>query len=154
QHSTLFVPEPRSSEFTLPPETGDEVQPSVKSAARTAAVWIVVGFGTMYLLKFFSSVILTHQLDPEVFGLMILVTTFLTGLHMFSDVGIGQAVFQSPKGDEPDFLNTAWTLQILRGLAIWLGAVLIAWPVAVFYDESPALPVASGVGLLASPPGW
>jgi O-antigen/teichoic acid export membrane protein len=126
----------------------------VKEAARSAAVWIVVGFGTMYVIKFFSSIILTRQLDPEAFGLMILVTTFLTGLHMFSDVGISQAVFQSDRGDDPDFLNTAWTLQILRGLAIWLCSVLIAWPVAVFWDESPALRVASGVGLLAAPVGW
>src|SRR5262249_24993573 len=43
------------------------------------------------------------------------------------------------RGDEPDFYNTAWTVQILRGLVLWLISVLIAWPLSHFYDE-PGLP--------------
>ena len=76
--------------------------PSVKSAARIAALWIIIGFGSMFVLKFASSIIMTRQLLPEAFGLMNLVTAVLLGLHMFSDVGISTAVIQSPRGDDPD----------------------------------------------------
>jgi hypothetical protein len=38
---------------------------------------------------------------------MALVQVFVTGLVMFSDVGLGQSVMQNKRGDEDDFLNTA-----------------------------------------------
>ncbi len=44
---------------------------------------------------------------PRCFGLMALVQVFVTGLVMFSDVGLGQSVMQNKRGDEDDFLNTA-----------------------------------------------
>jgi len=103
--------------------------------ARKAAVWTVLGFGTMQVLRFGSNLILARLLVPELFGLMALVNVFIMGLHMFSDVGIGPAIIQSKRGDDRDFLNTAWTLQIIRGLGLWLAALMIAWPVAVIYDH-------------------
>jgi O-antigen/teichoic acid export membrane protein len=142
-----LLPEGTGGQLSLPPETMQAPQPSMKQVARSAAIWILVGFGAMYVLKFFSSVILTRQLPREAFGLMNLVTAILTGLHMFSDVGISQAVIQSPRGDDPDFLDTAWTMHILRGLGIWLCALLIAWPFAAWYDESSLLWLIPVVGL-------
>ena len=38
----------------------------------------------------------------------------------------------------PEFYNTAWTLKLLRGLALWVVCAIIAWPVAHFYN-SPIL---------------
>jgi O-antigen/teichoic acid export membrane protein len=113
--------------------------PSLKRALMASAVWTMVGWAVMQVLRFGSNLILTRLLFPEAFGLMSLVTVFIVGLHMFSDVGIGPSLVQSERGDEPDFYNTAWTVQILRGLGLWLIAVVIAWPVSLFYDE-PGLP--------------
>jgi O-antigen/teichoic acid export membrane protein len=42
---------------------------------------------------------------------------------------------QDKRGDDPDFLNTAWTLQIMRGGALWLIACALAFPAAWIYDE-------------------
>src|SRR5262249_31270717 len=88
-----------------------------------------------------------RQLLPEAFGFMSLVNSTLTILHMFSDVGFHQAIIQSPRGDDPDFLNTAWTMQIIRGLGLWLCAVLITWPVSIFYGEPLLLWLIPVVGL-------
>ena len=63
---------------------------------------------------------LTRLLFPEAFGLMALIQTFMIGLAMFSDLGIGPAIIQSDRGEDPDFLNTAWVMQILRGICLWL----------------------------------
>jgi hypothetical protein len=60
--------------------------------------------------------ILTRLLFPEAFGLMALVQVFMGGLQMFSDLGVNMSIIQSKRGEDPDFLNTAWTFQILRGL--------------------------------------
>jgi O-antigen/teichoic acid export membrane protein len=83
---------------------------------------------------------------------MALVTMLLVGLTLFSDMGVGPAIMQSKRGDDPDFLNTAWTVQILRGVGLWLAACVVAYPAALFYDQpliAQLLPVASLFLLLA-----
>jgi O-antigen/teichoic acid export membrane protein len=70
---------------------------------------------------------------------MALVALVIQGLQMFSDLGIRQCVIQHPRGDEPVFLNTAWTVQVLRGAILFLGSLALAWPMAAFYEESNLL---------------
>lgn len=110
------------------------------------AMLSVGSFGFSQLIRLLSNLILTRLLFPEAFGLMALVTVFMIGLAMFSDVGIGPAIARSPRGDEADFLDTAWTLQILRGFLLFVVAVALAIPVANFYDE----PLLAGMLMLGS----
>lgn len=95
----------------------------------------VLGFGTAQILRLANNLILTRILTPEAFGLAALVTLFNTGLFMFSDLGFLPAVVQHERGGEPRFLNTAWTLQILRGILLTVVAVALAWPMALLYNE-------------------
>src|SRR5205823_683589 len=97
-----------------PPEAVEKAPPSLKKAVLSTAAWTAAGFGTLLLFRFASNAILTYLLDPKVFGLMMLVNVFIVGLHMFTDIGTGLSVIRSPRGDDPDFLNTAWTIQVLR----------------------------------------
>lgn len=118
-------------------------------ALRGSAI-TAVGYVGSQGLRLASNLILARLLFPEAFGLMALVTVVLVGLAMFSDVGIGPAISRSPRGDEPDFLNTAWTMHVIRGIMLWLTACALAWPLAWFYeapDLRSLLPVA-GVSLL------
>ncbi len=108
---------------------------SLKKLALKGASWTFAGYGTSQILRLGSNLVLTRLLFPEVFGLSALVTVFLMGLQMFSDVGIGPSIVQNDRGDEPVFLNTAWTIQVLRGLAVWICACLGAIPFANFYGE-------------------
>ena len=87
-------------------------------------------------LRLVNSYILTRLLFPEAFGQMILVTTVIVGITMLSDIGLAPSVIQSVRGDEPGFLNTAWTLQVLRGIGLWFLALLLAWPAAHIYHDS------------------
>ena len=104
-----------------------------------------------------SSVVLARLFSPEYFGLMTLLTTVLVGLSLFSHIGLQDSVIQNPRGDEPVFLNTAWTLQVVRGTGLWLMTILLAWPVAHFYNEPrmialfPVLGFGCVIGGLASP---
>ncbi|MEB3231451.1 MAG: oligosaccharide flippase family protein [Leptolyngbyaceae bacterium] len=108
---------------------------SLKNLAIRGATWTFVGFGAAQVLRFGSNLVLTRLLVPEMFGLMALVNSIMLGLRMFSDVGIGPSIIQDEQGDDPVFLNTAWTMQVIRGLGIWGTACLLAWPVAQFYGE-------------------
>jgi O-antigen/teichoic acid export membrane protein len=112
--------------------------------------WTAFGFGAAQAIRLISNLIFARLLFPEAFGLMALVSVFLVGLSMFSDVGLGSSIMQNKRGDDPDFLNTAWTIQVIRGFILWLGACALAWPAAHFYGEPQLalfLPVA-GLSLL------
>lgn len=104
------------------------------------------GFAWSQGLRLASNLILTRLLFPEAFGLMALITVFLMGLNMFSDVGVAPAIMQSKRGDERPFLDTAWTIQVIRGVLLWIVACALAYPVSLLYGTPELvymLPVAA-----------
>ncbi len=122
---------------------------ATKKVVVRGAAWILFGYAVMLVLRFGSNLVLTWFLAPRILGVMALVNLLIVGLHMFSDLGIRQCVIQSPRGDDPAFLRTAWTLQVLRGLLLWLCSGLIAWPLASFYGEPALLWLVPTVGATA-----
>ncbi|UZQ55930.1 oligosaccharide flippase family protein [Trichothermofontia sichuanensis B231] len=110
----------------------------VKKRAIKGAAWTVAGYGTSQVIRFASNLILTRLLLPELFGLMALAFVFLIGLNLFSDIGIGPNIIQSKRNDET-FINTAWTIQVIRSFIIALFCWIIAWPVSQFYNEPKLL---------------
>ena len=112
---------------------------SLKKLAIRGAIWTLFSYGAIQGLRFGSNLVLTHLLDRKIFGLMALVNTFIMGLNLFSDIGIITSIIRSPRGDEPVFFNTAWTLETLRSGFVWLVCLAIAWPVAQFYGEPQLL---------------
>jgi len=122
----------------------------LRARAMRGSVWTVTGYGASQVMRLGSNLILTRLLFPEAFGMMALVMVFMQGLVMFSDIGVGPSIMQSKRGDDPDFLNTAWSIQVMRGFFLWLGSCAIALPLAQFYQEpqlAQLIPVA-GLGLL------
>ena len=120
--------------------------------AARGSMWSTGGFISSQIIRLASNLVLTRLLFPEAFGLMTLVSVITIGVMMLSDVGIGLSISQSKRGDDPKFLDTAWTIQVIRGgfLAVILAAV--AQPAAHLYQEpllAAFLPV-SAVGLFIS----
>lgn len=121
----------------------NEASPSPCSNAKQSAVhgslWTLGGYGTGQLIRLGSNLILARLLFPGAFGLMALVNVFMQGLEMLSDIGIGPSIIQNKRGGERAFLNTAWTIQILRGAALWLVSLALARPAAAFFGaQDPA----------------
>lgn len=94
----------------------------------------MISFGGIQAIRLASNLILTRLLFPEVFGVMTLIMVVIQGLNNFSDVGITPAILQSKRGDERRFLDTAFTMQAIRGVVLWLGCCILAAPAARFYD--------------------
>jgi O-antigen/teichoic acid export membrane protein len=126
---------------------------AVKRQFKRGSAWALTNYGIAQVIRLGSNLILWRLLVPDAFGLMAIVNSFIIGLSFFSDIGIGQSVVQHERGDDPTFLNTIWTIQVLRGLALSAIACVAAVPVARFYHQ-PALStlipaVALGVALAA-----
>jgi O-antigen/teichoic acid export membrane protein len=108
---------------------------SIKQLALKGTFWTIASYGVSQILRFGSNLVLTRLLLPEIFGLMSLAYVFITGLHLFSDLGIHTSLIQNKRGGDPEFLNTAWSLQIIRGMGLWICCVIVAVPAANFYNE-------------------
>jgi O-antigen/teichoic acid export membrane protein len=109
------------------------------STVKRGSLWALAGYGGSQVLRLGGNLVLWRLLYPEAFGLMALVNVFITGLTMFSDVGIGPSIVQNPRGDDPAFLNTAWTIQVVRGFILGIAGAALAAPVAAFYGEPDLL---------------
>jgi O-antigen/teichoic acid export membrane protein len=107
---------------------------ALESRALKGTYFIVAFYGVALGLRFISSIVLARLFAPELFGLMTLLTTVIVGLNLFSHIGLEDSIIQNPRGDEEVFINTAWTIQVLRGIFLWVVIVLLAWPVAKFYE--------------------
>jgi O-antigen/teichoic acid export membrane protein len=116
------------SERELGAEDGAEVdaraRKGLESTAIRATFWTVMDYGCSMALRVVNSIIL-----------MTLVSTMVVGISLFADIGMGPNVIQSPRGDDPVFLNTVWTLEVFRGVGIFVVCLVLAWPISLIYHE-------------------
>ncbi len=119
----------------------------LKERMLRASSWSVFAYGCTLLLRMGSSLIMTRLLAPEAFGLVALVGTIGSVASLLSDIGIRQAVVHSQHGDDARMLDTAWTMQIVRGVSIWLVCCLIA--LGLYVAQQAGLLV--GVSVYAAP---
>ncbi len=140
------------SETPLDEALGIGRKVAVSSALMIAARFAVRGISIL------SALILVRLLQPEDFGLVALAAVFITMAEVMTQTGMGMAVVRRADADR-DFYDTAWTLNLLRGLL--LGGLLAAtaeWQ-ADLLDE----PRVSGVVMIVAlttalsglgSPGW
>jgi O-antigen/teichoic acid export membrane protein len=136
-----------------PPVAPTKDDGHLKRKAAVGAVWTVLGMGGGSILRLLSSLVLTRLLLEEHFGLIALVNTFIIGLHLLSDLGIGQAIVQN-KRDDPDFVNTVWTINVIRGICLYLIATACAGPYAAFYQQPILAPLVRVAALSALVDGF
>ncbi len=95
--------------------------------------WVTGPFVLRQILRLGLNIVLAWLLAPEFFGLMLLVNTLQTGTELLTDLGIGQSVVRSSRAEDRRFLNTAWTLQVIRGVFLSVIALALAGPMGHLY---------------------
>ena len=120
---------------------------SLKAKGVRSTFWTTFGFGLQIFLRLGSNLILTRLLVPEMFGLIALAMVIIQGLSFLSDVGTHHSVMRSTRGDEPAFLRTAWSVQVVRNLCIAGATVLIAYPASLLYEQPLLFPVLAALSL-------
>lgn len=115
----------------------------VKPGERLSERVVFAGFWAFALqimsrgLSFIRIIILARLLAPDDFGLIGIVLLMMGILESFTQFGFTQALIQR-KGDIQSYLNTAWTVGIVRGLA--LGGILFASaPLIASFFDAPAV---------------
>ncbi|MET0180188.1 MAG: oligosaccharide flippase family protein [Novosphingobium sp.] len=97
---------------------------------------IVVAFIILTnLLRTGSSMVLTRLLVPEVFGIAALIGSIQFTINMISDLGFEPFVVRHPDGDKRRFLDSIWTVALIRSIAIAVVLVALATPLAHLFDK-------------------
>jgi lipopolysaccharide exporter len=103
-------------------------------AARGSA-WIFSLRITEAVLATAKVIILARLLQPTDFGLMGIALLTLSFLETFSNLGFREALIQR-KDDIETYLDTAWTITIIRGVVIF-GVMLLIAPYAATFFKYP-----------------
>lgn len=83
-----------------------------------SAVWSGGTVGGTRLLQLTMTVVLARILGPEEFGLMGIAVLAYQGLERLSRTGIDRALVQRREEDVTAFFDTAWAIQVGRGVLI------------------------------------
>lgn len=109
-------------------------QSSGAQRAFRASAWSFAGYGLTTALRFVSRLVLAKMLHIATpMGDVAIVMVILGGLEMISDLGIGLNIVQHRRGEDLDFLGTAFSLQAIRGVGMWAIASMLAVPIAGIY---------------------
>lgn len=120
---------------TLVSSNGTTSQKAVRSG-----VWVLGSRTLVRLLSAVRTVILARLLAPAHFGLFAIASVAVEIVEVFSRTGFTEALIQKEE-DIASYLDTAWVVQIFRGLALSAVLVLGAPLVAQFFREPDVAPL-------------
>ena len=89
-------------------------------------------------IRFFRSIILARLLVPEDFGLFAMALTVVGALNALSSLGLSRTVIANKfhtTGELKTYLDTVWSVELLRSFVIALLVSASAFPVARFYGQ-------------------
>lgn len=87
------------------------------------------------IFSFIRLVVLARLLSPHDFGLMGIALLTMGILETFSQTGLGEALIQK-KGDVKRYLDSVWTLLVVRGFLLFV-ILLAAAPLAAHFFSAP-----------------
>jgi O-antigen/teichoic acid export membrane protein len=122
-------------------EDGTLGQKAVRSSA-----WVMGSMGVVRVLGMAQTIIMVRLLVPSDFGIMSIAGFLLGAVGTFTETGLGAAVIQRRQVGE-ETLNTAWTIQFLRNLVLFLAILFLAPWAAAFYKNPVLCPILRFVSL-------
>lgn len=98
-------------------------------------------------VTFVVSIILARLLDPEVYGIVAIVTVFTAILNVFIDSGLGNALIQKKDADDLDF-SSVFFFNMFMCVALYLLLFAAAPFIAKFYKMPQLTPVIRVMSLI------
>jgi O-antigen/teichoic acid export membrane protein len=104
----------------------------------TGALWMVLAKFIDRSLGFLATIILARLLLPEDYGIVAMAASLIAVIELFGTFGFDIPLIQHRDPDRR-YYDTAWTFNVIFGAATAVILLLLAVPVANFYEE-PRLP--------------
>ncbi len=108
--------------------------------------WLLLGRFVSQAIGLVSTLVAARLLVPADFGLVAVAMSVFTIAGAVVELPVGAALVQLKTVADRDF-NTAWTLNILRGLIVTVLMLAAAWPVAAVFGDPRLLAVISALAV-------
>lgn len=122
--------------------------PGLKTRVARGGAWIFTLRLGSQLLNILRLIVLARLLAPDDFGLMGIALLGMAMLQTFSEPGFRAALVQRKEGAD-EYLNTAWTINLVRGASVAAILFLAAPYVAAFFGTPAASHIVRAVGVSA-----
>ena len=117
------------------------------------AAWVIIFRLTDRGIGLVSTLILARLLVPADFGLVAMSMSILALVEILSTFSFDIALIQNAKSERRHY-DTAWTLNVLLGLANATALLALAIPVSIFYSEPRVIAVMCIIALNCSIQGF
>ena len=125
----------------------DDSQSLFAPLASGAMLMVLTRF-MMRAIGLVSAAILARLLSPQDFGLVAIALSLIGGLEAFTVFGTNLAIIRERETGR-ELYDTAWTIELLRGLFLAGALILLAAPAAAFFGEPRVQPLMIAVALAA-----
>ncbi len=107
---------------------------SLKTKMISGAIWMVGMRWSIRLIGLISTVILARMLVPADFGIVAMSMILILFVEVITEMRIEMIIIREKNIDD-DFLNTAWTINIIRGIIVTLILITTAPLVSGYFSE-------------------
>ena len=121
------------------------IQEQLSHRVAKGGFWVFALRITKQIFYIIRLIILARILAPADFGLLGIAMLTMMTLETFSQTGFQAALIQK-KEDIDAYLNSAWTVGILRGSILFIILYFIAPYVAAFFNSPQAKPIIQVIG--------
>ena len=90
------------------------------------------------IIKLGSSLVLTRLLNPQAYGIVGILFSFLFMIELMSDVGTTGLLIRHPRGNEVEFIHAIWTVRLIR-CCLNFCLVFFGAPVIAYIYQTPIL---------------
>ena len=120
---------------------------SVEIKAVKGATWLAIFKFSSQVVSWVATVIVARLLVPDDYGLMAMATIITGYAFIFNELGLGQAIIQSPRVTEKQLSSVFW-FSMLLSLFFALFALLVAYPTAFIFNETRVVPLTQTTSIL------
>lgn len=106
----------------------------------TGAIWLVALRFSIRVMGGLSTLLVAPLLTPADFGLVVLATTFAALLEIVADFSLELALIRDQRAGRPEY-DTAFTLNLLKGLLVAIIMIAAADPAAAFFEDARLAPI-------------
>lgn len=99
------------------------------------------------VLGFISTLVLARLLVPEDYGLIAMATVVIAFMETLTASGVDTVIISKARVERADY-DTAWTINVLLGVALFLVIAALAYPAAAYFNSPELTPVLGLLSLL------
>src|SRR5690606_17306950 len=107
---------------------------SLRKQAISGVIWTFSQQFSVQIINFCVQIILARLLMPEVFGLIAMLTIFISIGQMLMDSGMTTSIIRTKEPDQLDY-STVFVTNLMMSCLIYLLVFLSAPTIASFYDQ-------------------